>query len=143
MALLLKKKVVEQKVEKPSLVGVQNLKKKVSLVKVPKTPSVPEKPMKKESLPPNEYTPLLPQVTIPISDSLGIVLRATRGGEMGLPRLDIREYVKSERYTGFTKKGINVPLEFIGEILHQLHGMTNSHPVQTALKEMEEIQEDE
>ena len=34
----------------------------------------------------------------------------------GVNRFDIREYIESEKYTGFTKKGINLPTEFLEEI---------------------------
>lgn len=142
MALLLKKKTAEQpkKVERP-LLTKKSLTKKVTLVKVEK-PAPKEKPKKVESLPLDEYTPLIPQVVIEISESQSLVLRATRGGELGLPRLDIREYVKTERYTGFTKKGINIPLEHISDLAQKLHIMANSHPVVTALKDMEYTDEE-
>ena len=142
MALLLKKKTAEQpkKVERP-LLTKKSLTKKVTLVKVEKL--VPkEKPKKVESLPSDEYTPLIPQVVIEISESQSLVLRATRGGELGLPRLDIREYVKTEEYTGFTKKGINIPLEHISDLAQKLHIMANSNPVVTALKDMEYTDEE-
>lgn len=142
MALLLKKKTAEQpkKVERP-LLTKKSLTKKVTLVKVEK-PVPKEKPKKVESLPPDEYTPLIPQVVIEISESQSLVLRATRGGELGFPRLDIREYVKTEKYTGFTKKGINIPLEHISDLVQKLHIMANSHPVVTALKDMEYTDEE-
>ena len=87
MALLLKKKTAEQpkKVERP-LLTKKSLTKKVTLVKVEK-PAPKEKPKKVESMPPDEYTPLIPQVVIEVSESMSLVLRATRGGELGLPRL--------------------------------------------------------
>ena len=142
MALLLKKKTAEQpkKVVRPTLTK-KSLTKKVTLVKVEK-PAPKEKPKKVESLPLDEYTPLIPQVVIEISESQSLVLRATRGGELGLPRLDIREYVKTEKYTGFTKKGINIPLEHISDLAQKLHIMANSHPVVTALKDMEYTDEE-
>lgn len=143
MALLLKKKTVEQpkKVERP-LLTKKSLTKKVALVKVEKTAPAPKaKPNKVESLPSDEYTPLIPQVVIEISETQSLVLRATRGGELGLPRLDIREYVKTEKYTGFTKKGVNIPLEHIEDLAQKLHIMANSHPVVTALKDMEYTEE--
>lgn len=142
MALLLKKKTAEQpkKVERP-LLTKKSLTKKVTLVKVEK-PVPKEKPKKVESLPSDAYTPLIPQVVIEVSESLSLVLRAIRGGELGLPRLDIREYVKTEGYTGFTKKGINIPLEHISDLAQKLHIMANSNPVVTALKDMEYTDEE-
>ena len=38
----------------------------------------------------------------------------------GVNRFDIREYVETEKYTGFTKKGINLPTEFLEEIYNSL-----------------------
>lgn len=38
----------------------------------------------------------------------------------GVNRFDIREYIETEKYSGFTKKGINLPTEFLEEIYNSL-----------------------
>lgn len=38
-------------------------------------------------------------------------------------RLDIREYVTSEKYTGYTKKGVNLPLNALDDLIEILVGV--------------------
>ena len=38
----------------------------------------------------------------------------------GVNRFDIREYIETEKYSGFTKKGINLPTEFLEEIYNSI-----------------------
>ena len=56
--------------------------------------------------------------TIKISDSSSIVV--AKSVWKNQDRLDIRTYLKTENYTGPTKKGINVPLEKIDDIISAL-----------------------
>ena len=50
---------------------------------------------------------------------------AQRQGDLGLPYLDIRQIINSERYQGPTKKGINVPLEYIYDLRDLLEEVIN------------------
>ena len=84
---------------------------------------VPEK--KKASsdgkLPPDEYKEEFPPRELEIDEGNKLVISVKRGGDYGLPFVDVRHYVTSERYTGFTKKGINFPVEFLVELVSLLN----------------------
>ena len=41
-------------------------------------------------------------------------------GNLGLPYVDIRLFVDNDRYTGFTKKGISFPVEYLLEVVDSL-----------------------
>lgn len=97
-------------------------RKKVRLEAVVETVSAPapkEKKHKKEhvnTLPPDEYKDLLEPVEIPLNDSGKLVISVKRGGEFGLPTVDIRFFATTEVYTGFTKKGVNIYLNKLPEL---------------------------
>ena len=57
-------------------------------------------------------------ITIEISDSISVVI--AKNIWKNKDRLDIRTYVKTENYTGPTKKGISVPFEKIDKIISAL-----------------------
>ena len=58
------------------------------------------------------------EVWIGVNDTTKIRIELTEF--KGVNRFDIREYIESEKYTGFTKKGINLPTEFLEEIYNSL-----------------------
>ena len=58
------------------------------------------------------------EIWIGVNDSTKIRIELTEF--KGVNRFDIREYVETEKYTGFTKKGINLPTEFLEEIYNSL-----------------------
>lgn len=58
------------------------------------------------------------EIWIGVNDSTKIRIELTEF--KGVNRFDIREYIESEKYTGFTKKGINLPTEFLEEIYNSL-----------------------
>ncbi len=55
---------------------------------------------------------------IKVSDSISIVI--SKNVWKNQDRLDIRTYLKTENYSGPTKKGINIPIEKIDEIISAL-----------------------
>lgn len=55
---------------------------------------------------------------IEVSETISIVI--SKSVWKNMDRLDIRTYLKTENYTGPTKKGINVPIEKIDEIISAL-----------------------
>lgn len=88
------------------------LKKKTTLL---------EPTLKKENkLPPDEYKDEIEPIDLVVDESRKLVLSVKRGGEYGLPMCDLRQYATTEKYTGFTKKGINVPVELIPDIIEIL-----------------------
>lgn len=74
----------------------------------------------KAELPSDEYRDEIPPKEIVIDESGKLVISVKRGGEYGLPHVDIRHYMTTERFTGFTKKGVNFPLEFLLELMDLL-----------------------
>ena len=96
--------------------------------RTPITEEVEKKRKKKPSngtLPPDEYEDEIPPKSILIDDDGKLIISVKRGGEYGLPRVDIRHYATTERYTGFTKKGVNFPLELLLELVDTLREVSD------------------
>lgn len=89
------------------------------------TPVEEEKPKRKShtqnTLPPDTYRDEIEPKRINIDEGIDLVFSVKRGGENGLPRVDIRQYVKTENYEGFTKKGVNFSLEYLYDIIDILN----------------------
>lgn len=54
------------------------------------------------------------EVWIKVTDAIKIRMEVNEYQDKH--RVDIREYVESSRYTGFTKKGVNIPTELLEEM---------------------------
>lgn len=102
--------------------------------KIQRTPIVekapePKKEEKKEKpkleLLPDEYKDEITPKEIPLDETGKLVISVKRGGDYGLPHVDIRHFVHTERFTGFTKKGINFPLEFLYELMDLLQEVSD------------------
>lgn len=93
--------------------------KKLNVIEEEVTP-VKEEPKKKKSsgnkLPSDEYKDEITPIEIPLSESGKLVVSVKRGGELGLPKVDIRFYATTEVYTGFTKKGVNIDLSVLPDL---------------------------
>ena len=95
--------------------------------KIQRTPIVEKapEPVKEEKqarvLPPDEYKDEIEPKEMYVDETGKLVISVKRGGDYGLPHVDIRHFVTTERYTGFTKKGINFPLEFLYELIDLLN----------------------
>ena len=94
--------------------------------KIQRTPIVEkvteEKPKKTSDgkLPPDEYEDEIEPKEVLIDENGKLVISVKRGGDYGLPHVDIRHYVTTERFTGFTRKGVNFPLELLLELIDVL-----------------------
>lgn len=97
--------------------------KRTPIVEVEKTAPVKEK--EKRVLPPDEYRDEIPPKEIVLDEHGKLVISVKRGGELGLPCVDIRHYVTTERFTGFTKKGVNFPLDFLLELTDLLREVSD------------------
>ena len=102
--------------------GMKLLKKPVisSLAKslYEEEPKVQVKPAKKQKqLPPDVYADEIEPVEVVLDESRKIIVSVKRGGDLGLPCLDIRQFATTDTYTGFTKKGINFPLNRLIDII--------------------------
>ena len=67
----------------------------------------------KRKLPPDAYEDEFTPLELEVDDTRKFVLSVKRGGDLGLPMCDVRQYQTTELYTGFTKKGINFPIELL------------------------------
>ena len=84
-----------------------------------------KKSKKTELLPPDDYEDEIPPKEIILDETGKLVISVKRGGEYGLPCVDIRHFVTTERFTGFTRKGVNFPLEFLLELTDLLREVSD------------------
>ena len=85
-----------------------------------------EKTSKSEGrLPSDEYKDEIEPKEIVLDENGNLVISVKRGGEYGLPCVDIRHYVTTERFTGFTRKGVNFPLELLLELVDTLREVSD------------------
>lgn len=81
---------------------------------------------KKKELPSDTYEPLMEKHEIEVDDSRKFVVNVQRGGEFGLPCVDIRTYQTTEAFTGFTRKGINFPLDLLPDLIQVLEEVADA-----------------
>lgn len=79
-----------------------------------------EKKEKKKNLPPDVYKDEIEPIEIEIDETRKFIISVKRGGEFGLPMCDVRQYQTTDLYTGFTKKGINFPIELLPDLIELL-----------------------
>lgn len=99
--------------------------KRTPIVETKKAPEPVKEEKKYRELPPDEYKDEIEPREIELDETGKLVISVKRSGEFGLPHVDIRHYVTTDRFTGFTKKGINFPLEFLYELLDLLHEVSD------------------
>ena len=80
-----------------------------------------EKPKQKNTLPKDEYPDLIDKRELVLGDTNKLVFSVSRGGEYGLPMIDIRHYaMNNPKYSGPTKKGIRFSLEMLYSLMEIL-----------------------
>lgn len=92
----------------------------------PEKPKKTEKEKKSNKLPPDAYKDEITPLELEVDETRKFVLSVKRGGEFGLPMCDVRQYQTTELYTGFTKKGINFPLELLPDLIELLQEVYNA-----------------
>lgn len=85
-----------------------------------------EKKQKSNKLPPDAYKDEFTPLELEVDDTRKFVLSVKRGGEFGLPMCDVRQYQTTELFTGFTKKGINFPIELLPDLIELLQEVYNA-----------------
>lgn len=83
-----------------------------------------KKSTQKKELPPDTYKPLMEPQDLVLDESRKFVCSIQRGGEDGLPCVDVRTFQTTEAYTGFTRKGINFPLDMLPDLIAVLEDMS-------------------
>ena len=85
------------------------------------TPAKEEKKSKQKRVVEDEdYPDLLDKKELVLGETNKLVFSVARGGEFGLPMIDIRHYTKTSKYSGPTKKGIRLPLEMLYSLMEIL-----------------------
>ena len=84
------------------------------------TPKPEKKETKKKDLPADVYKDEIDPIDLEIDETRKFVISVKRGGEFGLPMCDVRQYQTTDLYTGFTKKGINFPIELLPDLIELL-----------------------
>lgn len=79
------------------------------------------------------------EVWIEVSDSMKLRLEVNEF--KGVHRIDIREHIETEKYTGFTKKGVNVPTEFLEKLHSGLGTLLETVKKEELFNEPEEEEE--
>jgi len=65
--------------------------------------------------------------SIPIGKATAVKI-STFTNKDGVDLLDIRKHVKSEGFTGFTKEGVDIPLEELNTLIFYLTQLYNNLP---------------
>lgn len=102
-------------IRKPKLIAIVPAEKEKPVKEVKA-----EKTAKKAKMPPDTYKDEIPPKEMMIDETRKLVISVKRSGDLGLPHVDIRQFVTTEVYQGFTKKGVNFPLELIRELIEIL-----------------------
>lgn len=97
----------------------------------------------KNELPSDDYKDLIPPVNLTLTDTSKVVISVKRGGEYGLPKVDIRLFVDTASYTGPTTKGINLYLDKLPELNTYLHEVEEMCGKLKLFDEFEKSEEEE
>lgn len=117
------------RVKSPERVRVMLVLKKKEVLKPVETPkTAPKKEAsvkteKKSKLPPDTYKKEFPPIVLELDENRDLHLCVQRGGDLGLPHVDIRVYQHNQVYTGYTQKGINFPIEFLEEFIDKVNAV--------------------
>lgn len=76
------------------------------------------------------------EVWVRVNDSTQIRIEVSEF--KGQYRLDIREYIETEKYTGFTKKGVNVLTNYAEELYKALGRIVETIKAENLINELEE-----
>ena len=93
---------------------------------------------KKSSLPPDEYKQEFEPLELEISETPQIVFSVSRKGDLRLPHFAIRVYTDTEKYTGPTKLGVNIPVEYLLEFSEIIEKMSDVCEKKGLFEEFEE-----
>ena len=81
------------------------------------------------------------EVWVRINETTQLRIEVTEFKE--LHRLDIREHIETERYTGFTKKGVNVLTNHARELYEALGKVLETIETENLINVFEEEEEEE
>ena len=81
------------------------------------------------------------EVWVRVNDSTQIRIEVSEFKEQY--RLDIREHIETERYAGFTKKGVNVLTNCAEELYEALGKIVETIKAENLINELEEEKEEE
>ena len=86
------------------------------------------KPRERNTLPSDAYRPLVEKIAVPYSDEHGtpkeVHVTATLAGELGLPYVQILQYIDGAGYRGYAKgKTAAFPVEVLDDVIDALEGL--------------------
>ena len=123
---VLEKIIAEMQKESERAMAIKVARKIKRTFVEPEQKKTVEKTSKSEGrLPSDEYKDEIEPKEIVLDENGKLVISVKRGGEYGLPCVDIRHYVTTERFTGFTRKGVNFPLELLLELVDTLREVSD------------------
>lgn len=93
----------------------------------------------KNKLPPDTYPNLLETREVKLSDTTKLVFQVRRGGQFGLAEIDIRTYISTPKFNGFTKKGFTIPIEFFEEFLDTCVTIVDEMDAMSLFNEVDEV----
>ena len=126
LTVLEKKIIAERQKESERAMAIKVARKIKRTFVEPEQKKTVGKTSKSEGrLPPDEYKDEIEPKEIVLDENGKLIISVKRGGEYGLPCVDIRHYVTTERFTGFTKKGVNFPLELLLELVDTLREVSD------------------
>ena len=99
-----------------------------AVMETPPRDRVPVKKREKNSLPPDTYEPLAGKIVVPYADEHDspkeVHVTAARMGDLGLPYVQILQYINGSRYRGYAKgKAASFPIGVLDEVIDALEGL--------------------
>lgn len=101
-------------------------------------PKVKAQKKSRKKLPPDDYTPMMESLELIVDENRKFVFNVQRGGDEGLPCVDFRTYSTTEAYTGFTRKGVNFPLDLLPDVIRMLEEVSENAEKEGLYEEFEE-----
>jgi hypothetical protein len=117
--MILKKKVPLKKLEPAPVEDKKSKKKSTTTEKKPAKDSPASKY-------PDKYESVLPDVIVDYNDIKHLVLQVKRGGPDGTLGVDIRWFMTTDSYMGFSSKGITIPIEVFRSLLWELNNVNDA-----------------
>ena len=100
----------------------------VPVTETPPRRRVPIKKREKNTLPPDTYEPLVNKIAVPYADEHGtskeVHITATLTGDLGLPYVQILQFIDGVAYKGYAKgKTTMFPIGVLDDVIDALEGV--------------------
>ena len=100
----------------------------LAVTPIEEPPKKEPKKRQKNTLPSDTYKPLIEPYTVPYDDEIQagkeIHVAIARMGDLGLPHVQILQFINNERYQGYAKgKSAAFPIEVLDDVIDALEGV--------------------